>query len=58
MSVIVIAKWIIALIFFLIYILFAALIGYDLARKRPINALACILAGSVFLIGIMICVII
>lgn len=51
------AKFIIALILFFVYILFAALVGYDLARHKFINAWACILVCAIFLVLIMICII-
>jgi hypothetical protein len=41
----------------LLYIIFAGLVGYDLARKRYINALACALVGLIFMCGIIICII-
>ena len=48
---------IVGFIFFLLYIIFAGLVGYDLARKRYINALACFLVCCIFICGIIICVI-
>lgn len=58
MGFIITAKFIIALIFFFVYIFFAALAGYDLARHKFINAWACILVCVIFLVCIMICVVI
>lgn len=48
---------VVGFIFFLLYIIFAGLVGYDLARKRYINALACALVGLIFMCGIIICII-
>lgn len=58
MGFIITAKFIIALILFFVYILFAGLVGYDLARHKFINAWACILVCAIFLVCIMICVVI
>jgi len=48
---------IIGLLLFLGYIIFAALVGYDLARHKFINAWACVLACAIFLLLILLVVI-
>lgn len=48
---------VVGFIFFLLYIIFAGLVGYDLARKKYINALACALVSLIFMCGIIICII-
>lgn len=49
---------VVGFIFFLIYLIFAGLVGYDLARHKFINAWMCILVCVIFLVCIMICVVI